>query len=123
KVVFFPDSDPNFAYVYLRMPVGTDQATTYQVLKILEHRVDSVLGINYAENKTNPVVKSIITNVAVGAAEQNSDDNLGTHSNLGKITVAFVKYNERNGVSTQKYLDEIRASVGGIPGAIVTVDK
>jgi multidrug efflux pump subunit AcrB len=123
KVVFFPDSDPNFAYVYLRMPVGTDQATTNQVLKTLEKRVDSVLDINYATDKKNPVVKSIITNVAVGAAEQNSDDNFGTHSNLGKITVAFVKYNERHGVSTQKYLDEIRASVGGIPGAMVTVDK
>lgn len=123
KVVFFPDSDPNFAYVYLRMPVGTDQATTNQVLKVLERRVDSVLNINYATGKTNPVVKSVITNVAVGAAEQNSDDNLGTHPNLGKITVSFVKYNERNGQSTQQYLDEIRSAVKGIPGAIVTVDK
>lgn len=123
KVVFFPDAEPNFAYVYLKMPVGTDQATTNNVLKILESRVDSVLGINYNTGKTNPVVKSVITNVAVGAAEQNSDDNLGTHPNLGKITVAFVKYNERNGVSTQAYLDKIRTAVRGIPGAIVTVDK
>lgn len=123
KVEFFPEADPNFVYVYLRMPVGTDQSTTNEVLNVLEHRVDSVLGINYATGKTNPIVKSVITNVAIGAAEQNSDDNFGTHSNLGKITVNFVKYNERNGVSTQEYLDEIRQVVKGIPGAIVTADK
>lgn len=123
KVNFFPDSEPNFVYVYLKMPVGTDASTTNDVLQNLEQRVDSVLNINYATSKTNPVVKSIITNVAVGAAEQNSDDNFGTHPNLGKITVNFVKYNERNGVSTQKYLDEIRNAVKGIPGATVSVDK
>jgi multidrug efflux pump subunit AcrB len=123
KVEFFPSADPNFVYVYLKMPVGTDQATTNDVLHVLEHRVDSVLGVNYATGKKNPVVKSIITNVAIGAAEQNSDDNFGTHSNLGKITVNFVKYNERDGVSTQKYLDEIRQVVTGIPGAEVTADK
>jgi multidrug efflux pump subunit AcrB len=123
KVEFFPSADPNFVYVYLQMPVGTDQSTTYQVLQVLERRVDSVLDVNYATGKKNPVVKSIITNVAIGAAEQNSDDNFGTHSNLGKLTVNFVKYNERNGVSTQKYLDEIREVVKGIPGAIVTADK
>ncbi|RZL14885.1 MAG: efflux RND transporter permease subunit, partial [Pedobacter sp.] len=28
KVVFFPTSDPNFIYVYLNLPIGTDQAYT-----------------------------------------------------------------------------------------------
>jgi multidrug efflux pump subunit AcrB len=123
KVEFFPTADPNFAYVYLQMPVGTAAATTNQVLGELENRVDSVLGINYATGKKNPAVESVITNVAIGAAPASSDDNFGTHSNLGKITVNFVQYDQRHGVSTQKYLDEIRNSVKGIPGATVTVDK
>ena len=123
KVEFFPDSDPNFIYVYLEMPVGTSASATDEVLKELEQRVDSVLDINYAQGKENPIVKSIITNVAIGAAEQGSDDNFGTHPNLGMITVNFVKYNERNGISTQDYLNEIREVVKGIPGATVTADK
>lgn len=123
KVEFFPSADPNFTYVYLQMPVGTDAATTNQVLEVLEHRVDSVLGINYTTGKKNPVVESVVTNVAIGAAPQQSDDNFGTHPNLGKITVNFVQYDKRHGVSTQKYLDEIREAVKGIPGAIVTADK
>ena len=123
QVVFFPNSDPNFVYVYLKMPVGTDQRTTNQVIHVVEHRVDSVLGINYAQGKTNPIVSSVITNVAVGAADPMSDDVFGTHPNLGMLTVAFVKYNERHGISTQKYLDEIRQAVKGIPGAEISADK
>ncbi len=40
---FFPDSQPNFAYVYLNLPVGTDQAYTNEVMKTLEGRVNKVL--------------------------------------------------------------------------------
>ena len=39
KVVFFPSSEPNFAYVYLTMPEGTDQEKTNEVLKQLETKV------------------------------------------------------------------------------------
>ncbi|HEY6082194.1 MAG TPA: efflux RND transporter permease subunit, partial [Chitinophagaceae bacterium] len=123
KVVFFPEADPNFAYVYLNLPVGTDQAYTNQVLKVVEHRVDSVLGIDYAKGKFNPVVSSVIANVAVGAADPMSDDAFGTQPNKGKLTVSFVEYNQRHGVSTRKYLDEIREAVKGIPGAEITTDK
>jgi multidrug efflux pump len=37
--VFFPAGDPNFAYVYITMPIGTDQATTNEVTKKIEKRV------------------------------------------------------------------------------------
>jgi multidrug efflux pump len=123
KVVFFPSSNPNFVYVYLNLPIGTDQAYTNAVLEVVEHRVDSVLGIDYTRNKTNPAVTSVIANVAVGAADPNTDDAFGTQSQKGKVTVSFVQYDKRNGISTQKYLDEIREAVKGIPGAEITVDK
>ena len=32
KIVFFPKSDPNFVYVYIQLPVGTDQAYTNERL-------------------------------------------------------------------------------------------
>jgi len=123
KVVFFPSSDPNFIYVYLNMPIGTDQTTTNRVLERVEHRVDSVLGIDYATGKKNPIVSSVIANVAVGAADPNSDDAFGTQSQKGKITVSFVQYDKRHGISTPKYLDEIRKAVQGIPGTQITVDQ
>jgi len=40
---FFPSGDPNFIYVYLKMPIGTSTATTDSVNKILESKVYQIL--------------------------------------------------------------------------------
>ena len=40
---FFPSGDPNFIYVYLKMPIGTATEATDSVTKILESRVYKVL--------------------------------------------------------------------------------
>lgn len=122
KVVFFPSAEPNFAYVYLTMPVGTDQAYTNEVLSKLEGRVTEALDIDYKTGKKNPVVKSVISNVTVGAVDPTSGE-VGNFPNKGRITVAFVEFSQRNGVSTTEYLEKIRAVVKGVPGAVVTVDK
>jgi len=122
NVVFFPSAEPNFAYVYLNMPVGTDQAYTNEVLEKLEKRVTNALDINYKEGKYNPVVKSVIANVTVGAVDPTSGE-VGNFPNKGRITVAFVEFAKRDGVSTTEYLEKIREAVKGVPGAVVTVDK
>ena len=122
KVVFFPSAEPNFAYVYLTMPEGTDQTRTNAVLMQLEQKVYQTLGIDIEKNKTNPLVSSVISNVKVGATDRNSGE-IGDYPNRGKITVAFVKFADRDGKSTQALLDKIRENVKGIPGAKVTVEK
>ncbi|GGG08385.1 efflux RND transporter permease subunit [Pontibacter amylolyticus] len=117
KVVFFPDSDPNFIYTYISMPVGTDQLVTDSVTKEVEKRIYRVIG------EENADVESVISNVAIGAGDQN-DRSVTAQSHLGKVTVAFVEYQYRTGErSTQAYMNEIREAVRGIPGANITVDK
>jgi multidrug efflux pump subunit AcrB len=120
--VFFPSADPNFAYVYLNLPVGTDQAYTNEVLKKLETRVNKVLDNDPDHGKRNPAVKSIISNVTVGAVDPNSGE-IGDFPNKGKITVAFVEFEKRHGANTWDYLKKIREVVKEYPGAEVTVDK
>lgn len=115
KVVFFPQADPNFVYVYATLPVGTKPSATDSVAKIIEGRVYGVLGDN------NPLVKSVITNVAVGANE--AQDDRATYPNKAKVGVAFVKFAERNGESTAIYLEKIREAVKGIPGVEISVDQ
>lgn len=117
KVVFFPDNEPNFIYVYLKLPTGTDVEYTDSILRQLETRVDRVLG------KNNPMVESVISNVAVGAAEQSMGGGGATQPELGRLQVSFVPFEERHGKSTQPYLDSIRAAIKGVPGAEITVDK
>jgi multidrug efflux pump len=116
KVVFFPQGDPNFAYVYLVLPVGTDQTVTDSMTQVLEERVYSVIG------EDNPIVESVIANVAVGAGDPMNPDRSAT-PHKGKVTVAFKEFIKRNGESTTPYLNKIRDAIQDIPGAEITVDK
>jgi multidrug efflux pump len=115
KVVFFPKADPNFVYVYATLPVGTRPEATDSVAKIVEQRVYSVIGEN------NPIVESVITNIAVGANE--SQDDRSPYSHKAKVGVAFVEYAHRNGQSTAEYLEKIREATKGIPGVEIAVDQ
>ncbi|MCW3075376.1 MAG: efflux transporter permease subunit [Flaviaesturariibacter sp.] len=118
KVVFFPKADPNFIYTYIKLPVGTDVEYTDSITHVLENRVYKVLGME--NGKTNPIVESVISNTAVGAADPSSGDR-STRSELGRIQVSFVEFEKRHGHSTAPYLDSIRSVVRGIPGAEISV--
>ncbi len=115
KVEFFPSSEPNYINVYLKMPIGTSLQSTDSISKIVEKRIYSVIGEN------NPLVESMVTNVALGAADPMQMDN-SVASHKAKITVNFVEYALRNRFNTTIYLDSIRGVLKGIPGAEVTVE-
>ena len=119
-VVFFPQGDPNQIYVYLKLPVGANVEYTDSVTRTLETKVYQVLGMDHG--KKNPVVESVISNVAIGAGDPQSGDR-STRPELGRIQVSFVEFEKRNGVATKTYLDEIRKSIKGIPGAEISVDQ
>ncbi len=116
NIILFPKADPNFIYVYLTLPEGTDVETTDSLTRILEQKVVEVVGAD------NPLVESIIANVALNASEDRFDRT--ATSNKGKVGIAFVEYGKRNGVSTRQYLDKIRQATRGlIPGANIVVDQ
>lgn len=116
NIVLFPKADPNFIYVYMTLPVGTDIRVTDSLTRVMEQKVVNVLGEN------NPIVESVISNVALGASEDQFDRS--ATSNKGKVGVAFVEYSKRNGVSTKEYMDKIReATKGVIPAAEIVVDQ
>lgn len=116
ETTFFPSGEPNYAYVYVQLPVGTDAVETDSVVRIIETRINKVLGVK------NPLVKSVISNVGLGAGDpRNPDRTITPHK--GKVTVAFVEFSKRNGRSTSDYLVEFRKAVSDIPGAEIVVDK
>ena len=119
-ISFFPKGDPNQVYVYLKLPVGTDVKYTDSITQVLEKRVNKVLGVD--NGKKNPVVESVISNVALGASDPSSGDR-STRSELGRIQVSFVEFEKRHGVSTRPYMDSIRAEMRGVPGSQITVDQ
>lgn len=115
-VEFFPQGDPNFAYIYIEMPIGTDASVTDSVTRIVEKKVNEVVG------KDNPNVESIITNVGIGAGDPQNPDRVST-PHKGKISVAFVDFSKRNDFSTSESLQKIREELKEIPGVKIAVDK
>jgi multidrug efflux pump subunit AcrB len=118
---FFPSGDPNFIYVYLKMPIGTDIEYTDSITQVLEKRVYKVLE---KEKPGTPgsIVESIIANVAV-SANNPRDNNRSVQPNLGRIQVSFVQYEKRDGKRTKPYLDAIRGEMKGIVGAEIAVNQ
>ncbi len=109
----FPTGDPNFIFAYVVMPVGTDQETTDSVTTIVENKIYGVLG------KNNPIVKSVISNVAVGASEDPFDQSVNT--NKGKVSVAFIESTDRRNRKAKPYEEKFRQALKGIPGVQITV--
>ncbi|MEJ7677360.1 MAG: efflux RND transporter permease subunit [Segetibacter sp.] len=101
-VVFFPQTDPNQVYVYLKLPVGTSVEYTDSITRMLEAKVNHVLGME--NGKINPIVESVISNVAIGASDPMSGDR-STSPQLGRIQVSFVEFEKRDGHSSAPYLD------------------
>ncbi len=116
NIELFPKADPNFIYVYLNMPIGTDVVVTDSLTRVLEKKVAETVGAD------NPIVESILSNVALNASEDQFDRT--ATSNKGKVGVAFVEFGYRNGEDTKKYMDKIReATKGLIPGGEIVVDQ
>jgi multidrug efflux pump len=115
-VVFFPQAEPNFTYIYITTPVGTSAKFTDSIVRRVENDVFGLIG------KSNPVVESVISNVAVGATDPNSGDR-SVSSNKGKITVAFVEFSKRNGKSTQEILNGIRTGIKPLAGVDIVVEQ
>lgn len=112
----FPSPNPNFVYIYNTFDIGTDVHTTNKLTKEIEEKVYSVIG------KNNPVVKSVVTNVAINAGNpQEMDRSASPHKS--RIQVEFVEFKKRGDVSTLDYLDEIRSKVKGFSGVQTVVEQ
>ncbi len=115
-IVFFPDNAPTNIYVYIKTPEGTDQKVTDSITTLVEKRVTTILG------KNNPIVESIISNVSLGAGDDNSFERTAA-SNKGKVSINFVETKFRQGVSTTEILSTISKGVKGIAGAEISTEK
>ncbi|MDI9256386.1 efflux RND transporter permease subunit [Flavobacterium sedimenticola] len=125
KVLFFPDNIPNQAIVYIEYPQGTDIEKTNKATLFVEKQVIDILS-KYVDEKTqtNFLAESIVSQVGVGAGNPNVDAGSASETPFkGKVTVNFSEFKFRRGYNTSDVLEEIRAKVKGIAGAIVTVEK
>ncbi len=121
KVLFFPDTDPKYVNVFIEMPLGTDIRTTDRVTRELEQRVTEAIQPNA------DIVEAVIAQVGEGTSDPGSGEiAMGASPNKARITVSFLKYEDRvevSDVSTAKVMEDIREAVQGMPEAVITVAK
>lgn len=119
KVLFFPDSEPKYVNVFIEFPVGADiEETNAFTQKIEEKVIASIASYEKA-------VESVIANVGAGTGDPNDMSSIGQAElpNKARITVNFVDFKYRGGISTLEVMEKVRSEVGGYPGVSVTVEK
>lgn len=131
KVLFFPVNMPNYVNVFIEAPIGTDIVDVNKTTKELEAKVlDYVSQYEVEEEETegvvnryNYLVESVIAQVGAGTSDPNEGPSMAATPNKARITVSFVQFQHRRGISTNEVMDDIRELVAGTPGVQITVDK
>jgi multidrug efflux pump len=108
---FFPEGDPERAFINVRTPQGTNLRETDRILRIVEERIKPY----------EPWIEDIIAN-AGSAGGQTSLVASSGGAHLGNITLVFPDFLERKRPSAE-ILAEIRKVVADIPGAEIKVER
>lgn len=119
QTVLFPDSEPLYIYFYMEGSLGTDVKVTDSLTKVAEKKVYDVL------RPYSSIVKSVVTNVGQGTGDPNASMTEGNQAtpHKSKISIGFVDFQYREGISTSALLNEISEKLKEIPGLMVTSGK
>ena len=118
NVEFFPVNEPKYINVFIEMPEATDVVVTDSLARIVEQKVTTIL------EPYQHAVSSVLTNVGAGTSDPNEMGGAnGITPNKARITINFVEFKYRDGVITGDVMKELSASLAGIPGVDISVDK
>jgi multidrug efflux pump len=118
KVEFFPEMNPQYINVLVRLPVGTDINATNKFMTGLEDKVFQLM------EPYKPIIKSVLTTVGNGARGENEAFDISETPNKGLVTVTFVDYELRHGMSTWNAMKDLtNALVGKYPGVELSIEK
>ena len=122
KILFFPNTEAKQVFVFLEYPIGTDIEETNLLSKNIESDIENHLK-KYEVNGENFLVTSVIGQVGEGTSDPTQGQMGGNTPNKARITVDFVKFQDRRGVSSEQVLRDIRQVIQGYPGVSIVVDK
>ncbi len=117
KIEFFPSADPIYINTFVELPLGVDIDKTNEITKEVETKIVKIL------EKNNQIVEAVLTQIGENTSDPNQPPEPGLTPHKARITVNFVPYEERGGVSTKEILNEIRSSIKNYAGVKVFVDK
>ena len=122
KVLFFPNTEAKQVFVFLEYPIGTDIEDTNLLSKRIEADIENHLK-KYEKDGENFLVTSVIGQVGEGTSDPSEGQSGGNTPNKARITIDFVKFQDRQGVSSEQVLIDIRNVINNYPGVSIVVDK
>ncbi len=117
KVDFFPETDPDFVNVFVELPIGYSIEATDSLVRDMEQRVMATV------QPYGKVVESVLSQIGENTGDPSAEPVFGSSPNRARLTVAFVPYEERGGVSTMEIMEKIRDVLKDrYPDATLVVD-
>jgi len=128
KVEFFPANQPQYLNIFIEKPIGTDIESTNIAAQeveaiVMEVAERSEFQIPLDEGGTKPIVSSIIGQVGAGTSDPAQGPSQGDTPNKARITVSFVKFQEREGITTNSVLNAMRDELKTYSNADIKVSK
>jgi multidrug efflux pump subunit AcrB len=128
KVEFFPINEPQYLNIFIEKPIGTDIEETNRTTLELEKRVIEILDDDkYYFQKDGEripfLIESVIGQVGDGTSDPAQGFSQANTPHKARITVQFVKFQDRRGLQTSDVLERIRGEFRGYPGTQITVSK
>lgn len=117
NVLFFPDNQPQYSNVFVEMPAGSDIEYTDSVAREVEERVFEVI------QPYRQAVEAVTANVGIAANDPNEGPQQNNTPNKARITISYVEYDERGGISSSFIQEKITEAMDRFPGAKISVAK
>ena len=115
KIGLFPEADPKYVNVFVDLPLGKDITATFDITQEIELKIENVL-----EGRRH-IVESVMTQIGENTADPNGPPEPGVTPNKARITITFVKTEDRDGISTAEIMDDVRKEIRDFPGVSVFV--
>ncbi len=117
KVVFFPDPEPNYVNAFIELPLGTDINVTNELVREIEEKVNKIVSPD------KKIVEAILTQIGEGTADPKGPPDPGASPNKARLTVSFIKQEDRGNISSAEVMNNIRNVLRDMPGVDIVVDK
>ncbi|PWJ34213.1 efflux RND transporter permease subunit [Sediminitomix flava] len=118
ETLLFPENEPRNVFMYIDAPLGTDVEETNRMTKEVEAKLYKELAVY------SPIIESIVTNVGENTGDPQEPMGGGQVTpHKSKITLTFVPFEDRFGISTAEVLKVCSNLMKEIPGLKVVTDK
>lgn len=117
KMSFFPSADPLYVNIFVELPIGSDIEATNKKMIELEKKVSKVI------EPYSDIVEAVLTQIGENTSDPNTPPEPGVTPHKARMTIQFVEYKFRDGISTRKIMEEIRDQIKGSPGVQIIVDQ